>query len=673
MDSILPKVASSAAAVASPRQPGSTSIARPAQLAQQRKKSPLNANTKLVTGRQSPGSPSPAVAGAKESLTELVQQARTLYISKQYALALQALNRALVLSPNEINLLDTRAACHEKLGRLDTALTDAKAIIQHHAKNPKGYLRAARILRIQKRYPTACKIYKAGIDRSDKTHKDYSSLDRLLKDLELIMENEARVLDPFVLLPLELILMIFDMIPFEKRCLCTLVSKRWRSTLSAVPRFWTMLDFSLPRPPPPEYNLHVPLAQDLRSNSKVNNLSVLAAAKHASPRHLILGANQNITKGLFTQLIKLRRTRALERLCLRQNYKITDQELSLLWSSTPALRSLELSDVYGVTDLVATALLERCRQLEELDLSECRVSESVLVMSLAKSGPMTTLRKLTFGRRSIPFGEAGVSAMVGMFPELTVLDLRSLCVSDMDSLYSLWRLSKLERLYLDGIQCTREDMALKATMLWMRGMKQLQSFQLKGCQGVTEGVAAMIFHPSFISPAYASTLTPPGIESDPLFPPLSELGSGWTESLRMLDLSYSPYLVLDGIIDSTTPFLPNLHTLILNACGGVREQDVCELLASTGQKLCRFEFSRNAEATNQVLYTLRDHCPSIQYVNVAYTLKVTGLGVMALVNHRREELEYLCLDGCQNISADAVDRARYILGQSHRVSFAFPR
>ncbi|KAF9155627.1 hypothetical protein DFQ26_009672 [Actinomortierella ambigua] len=511
------------------------------------------------------------------------------------------------------------------------------------------------------------------------------SLTLLLQDLELVMKNEARILDPFVLLPLELILNIFEMVPFEKRCVCTRVSKKWRSTLTGVSKLWADLDFTFPRPPPAQHSLYIPMEPDQRTNARVDNFTVLATAKHFSPKRLVLGTNQNITKGFFSGLVKLRRTRALEQLSLRQNYKVSDAELSLLWLSTPVLRRLDLSDVYGVTDDVAMALLERCRQLEELDLSECRVTQGVFIKSVAKGGPMPTLRKLAIGQVVQGYSRAGIEAIVGMFPNLTVLDFRSLRVDDVSALDALWRLSNVQQMYLESVGCLNEESVPRAFTLWMRGMQQLQCFQFRLCKGLSGSMAKMLVRPSLISPAYTSALIPPAVASDPQWQLLPELdsglggggggGGGWASSLRMLDLSFSPFLEMDGWVDDSDafPVLPNLHTLILNACGSVNEQDVCRLLANSGEKLCRFEFSRNEATSNQVMYSLRDYCPMIQYVNVGWSRKVTGMGVMALVNCRGQELEYLCLDGCQNVGADAVDRARYVLGQAHRVSFVFAR
>jgi Flp pilus assembly protein TadD len=70
-------------------------------------------------------------------VNDLVQLARSAFSQKDFVLALQFLTRALAVAPKDINLLDSRAASCEKLGQLDKALDDAKAMIRTFPQNPK--------------------------------------------------------------------------------------------------------------------------------------------------------------------------------------------------------------------------------------------------------------------------------------------------------------------------------------------------------------------------------------------------------------------------------------------------------------------------------------------------------------------------------------------------------
>lgn len=70
-------------------------------------------------------------------VNDLVQLARSAFSQKDFVAALQFLSRALTVAPKDINLLDSRAASYEKLGQLDKALEDAKAMIRIFPQNPK--------------------------------------------------------------------------------------------------------------------------------------------------------------------------------------------------------------------------------------------------------------------------------------------------------------------------------------------------------------------------------------------------------------------------------------------------------------------------------------------------------------------------------------------------------
>lgn len=100
-----------------------------------------------VMTRPRPVGTSPAIGAATEASTlppkelvpvnDLIQLARKSFSQKDFSAALQFLTRALTIAPKDINLLDSRAASCEKLGKLDDALADAKIMIKNHPQSPK--------------------------------------------------------------------------------------------------------------------------------------------------------------------------------------------------------------------------------------------------------------------------------------------------------------------------------------------------------------------------------------------------------------------------------------------------------------------------------------------------------------------------------------------------------
>jgi F-box/TPR repeat protein Pof3 len=96
------------------------------------------------------------------TMSHFQEQARSAYKRKEYGKALSLFDRAIGRAPS-VQLYDNRAACHERLGDLESALKDAKKAIQLSKDDPTGFLRAGRVLsRMQKR-ETALEIYAYGL------------------------------------------------------------------------------------------------------------------------------------------------------------------------------------------------------------------------------------------------------------------------------------------------------------------------------------------------------------------------------------------------------------------------------------------------------------------------------------------------------------------------------
>lgn len=62
-----------------------------------------------------------------------------------------------------VNLLDSRAATHEKLGNLDAALKDGRNMIEMSKGEVQGYLRTAKVLQQLNKADLALKIYERGL------------------------------------------------------------------------------------------------------------------------------------------------------------------------------------------------------------------------------------------------------------------------------------------------------------------------------------------------------------------------------------------------------------------------------------------------------------------------------------------------------------------------------
>ncbi|KAI1112678.1 hypothetical protein F5Y14DRAFT_421056 [Nemania sp. NC0429] len=150
-------------------------------------------------------------------------------------------------SAMHINALDGLAAVYEAKGQIDTALVVAEAMINLAPREPKGYLRLGRLLRLQRSYHPAFRTYKEGIELVAKKNSSHPLLSTLHKMRDKV-KHSALATDPLPLMPLELVAMIFADLDFRSLCKCLRVSKSWKSVLTTADKtiqsLWRVQNFS---------------------------------------------------------------------------------------------------------------------------------------------------------------------------------------------------------------------------------------------------------------------------------------------------------------------------------------------------------------------------------------------------------------------------------------------
>lgn len=134
-------------------------------------------------------------------------------------------------SANHIDALDGLAAVYEAKGQLDTAILVAEAMINLAPREPKGFLRLGRILRLQRSYRQAFRAYQQGIELVGKKNGSHPLLSTLRKMRDKI-RHSALATDPLPLMPLELVAMIFANLDFRSLCNCLRVSRSWKNLLT---------------------------------------------------------------------------------------------------------------------------------------------------------------------------------------------------------------------------------------------------------------------------------------------------------------------------------------------------------------------------------------------------------------------------------------------------------
>lgn len=214
--------------------------------------------------------------------------------------------------PKLLLVLDHRAATYEKLGNLPRALKDAQKAMALDPLDPKGYLRAAKVLLKEGKETDAYKVLQKGlytIEKASEKHdisvsqtlftalkSKYSELNRKLKKKRLNRDtprpdesikkaksfaasglqrkldemiplprstlapvneytvvSDAPDLDPLSRLPVDVIEQVFSYLPVRSLLRCHLVCKDWYSLLTSMPNLYNDIFSLRHRVTAPEY------------------------------------------------------------------------------------------------------------------------------------------------------------------------------------------------------------------------------------------------------------------------------------------------------------------------------------------------------------------------------------------------------------------------------------
>ncbi|KAI0813432.1 hypothetical protein GGR55DRAFT_578557 [Xylaria sp. FL0064] len=135
-------------------------------------------------------------------------------------------------SAEHLDALDGLAAVHEAKRLVDMAIVIAEAMINLAPREPKGFLRLGRILRLQRSYRQALQTYQQGIELVGKKNPSHPLLP-MLHQMRDKVKYPAVATDPLPVLPLELVTLIFKNLDFRSLCRCLRVSKSWKNLLTS--------------------------------------------------------------------------------------------------------------------------------------------------------------------------------------------------------------------------------------------------------------------------------------------------------------------------------------------------------------------------------------------------------------------------------------------------------
>ncbi|KAI0006648.1 hypothetical protein F4779DRAFT_554567 [Xylariaceae sp. FL0662B] len=251
-------------------------------------------------------------------------------------------------NPAHLDSFDSLAAAYERDGQLDLSVRCAEQMIHLCPREPKGYLRLGKLLRLQGRAPLALLTYTQGIHLVGRKHSQHHFFAKMVEQRDKLRPLLIKI-DPVTQFPLEIVDMIFENVDFRTLCRSICVSKTWRAYLTKARFLWQIQ----------EYNYGSSLPRQAKDWVTLKSLAMYASfAAHKITELSIDNCSRfNLTPAKFTKMISL--APRLEVLKLRTALPGNPILLEDLPASVtiPKLRSLYLGNKMRFTPRTIEQLL----------------------------------------------------------------------------------------------------------------------------------------------------------------------------------------------------------------------------------------------------------------------------------------------------------------------------
>ncbi|KAF3160350.1 hypothetical protein TWF788_003184 [Orbilia oligospora] len=512
--------------------------------------------------------------------------------------AIDKLTEAINMQPPILmGLLDTRSALYDKTEKLKLALKDAKTMMGQEKANPKGYLRAGKVLHRLDKADLAIEVYKLGIKHAEPSDPQLPRLKEILekaqeKHNKVMRAAAKKVYDPMQVLPLELLEMVLGYLPFQNIVAMQRVSKTWQRVISSNARFWTTLDFSRARKP----------------ISKTALKTCINKSKYT------------LTKAILNRI---------------HNYN--DTTLIDMVSICKDLEYMKVMD--GLLGSTLTRAMQLTRSLKTLIL-HCQIPFTTLDGILHPEVPLEHLECLYLGptkrAQALSFGRkeacTTLKRLLVNFADLESASVRRLV--EMESLVGF--LPNLQELQLNKIK-------ISSGRLDMTSLEKLETFVCRN-SGIT---SRDIRYPSSLKVLDVACTTFAGqntAENQETLP-----------RLEMLNVTKSN-LPKEVLLDLVPPYENQLTHLRIGWANNIRFEDVLEnyLGHKSLEGLEELSVEGDYEYTNRSVQALYD-LPCLRKLNFSST-SVNGSGVYQLISNgkSRESLKEIIMNGIDRVSSDLV-------------------
>ncbi|MCJ1398387.1 hypothetical protein MMC11_001585 [Xylographa trunciseda] len=532
------------------------------------------------------------------------------YRAKEYKEALRCFDAIIARSDGpSLSVLDNRAATYAKLEEFPKALADGRQMIHISKAEVKGYLRTGQILQLMGKDKTALGIYEYGLKNVPCTDEDVKLLrgmhDKLARKCSASDLSAApKVMDPLKALPMELAQMILQNLSFRTIVSLLRVSKQWKAIIESIQALWRHLDLS-----------------KTRKNVRFSSIKACVIRSGGTLTHATLSHYDSVNSDALTYIAS--RCKRLEHLELRTG--ISNESLLKAATMASSLKTLILLSGHEVSLDTVTRLLAQSKSLQHAEFYIRTRGHA------AKwEGDLSKLRvlKLHAAKDSQGSLRLELDDLFTKAPQLHTLSLQTRTATSPRIASDYSPLTSLRTLSLTDV-----DIATFPCL-----PPSLQSLSLINAWGIGSR--------SDIADAYMtrndfSALTSLTVSAARFLRPVAVaalIGSG-KNKLESVDLR---------------DFDASLGIAALISAGHLTE--VTELRLS------------NADVSDDLAALVARCCPKLQAFDASYNMKLTGVGVKALVL-KEGGIRRLNLDHCVGVGSDAVEYAR---GKGVVVQFTFP-
>ena len=547
--------------------------------------------------------PTPSRRLSLEPWQLVFNDARQAFSQQQFKEAVALFSRSLSLNPNHVTVLDCRAACYEKLGQLELAYKDASASVKAAPKDARGYLRAGKILSLQKKSGQALLIYNKALKKVDPKDARYALLHSMKDTAEKSMRLPVSM-DMMAKLPYDVISLVFSYLTFDRRVQCTAVSKSWRGFALNWSGMWRDLDFD---------------------NRKVSLNVIKRYLGYAQGRHVrsfsIHHANRNSLKNILQTLID---------------------------ENCQYIESLDLKGCDIPLDIFVRMLRLVGKHVKHLRIDHSNITDSELLEAVIPMCPQLTHLSIFGISEGRPYAKE-------THPELEKLTFLRCNPSSIRVLQLAKHLTCLE-FYTNTMHYIDLSRLISTTHT------KLQNVQFSyGHAGEKIPWEPKNTH---YKPSAEPGIKTFGIYEDRFFAsPMLEQVLVQNRHLQHLTLFGCDLHALTGLVSYLRQStLPRLKQVDLQNCHTITEEEL-DIIISTVPTLEKVFIPRMIAVSDATLAKFATHTHKLTLLDISDCNNVTGVGLQTLVRAQGLNLEKLVLNNCQRISPDAVHWARTQLKQ----------